>query len=606
MGHAASPGCLSHHPAALESKEVPKPYGTLLTSGVGAEQCGGAISSKSAPEYRLRFFNFNMGNSSNFASVGDLQGPGGRGLFATALWEPLADGRPVDAVFATLVETRLSLSDWVEDYLGRKSSGCEQQLDRLLQQNARREGAQNTKSSIRSLMESLAASYNGNLKSLLAFGSTRFNEVPEAVLFGRLTEATVGRIPVPNPKKAFMGRTLVDAEQGIRLCFVGAHFPVAKLAAALEDPVGDPLHNAKIALAQTLRKVLRKAARRGLADQRTVLFVQGDLNSRTVLRNNEACDVLLELLQDDSMQAAIQNELELPPGRFYELVAHDSVDTLPVTYKFSETIGHINGAAANLTLGDVLSTANLSTADTGFAFDRAASVPASALELDAPEPIGQRQRAYSCDSRMLEGSRHPVGADLYRRTLVELGDEQLTRWGVVFKKAEFRPFRFPASADRVVYWASADLHPRLAWEFPRGGYEVNHAQLGSDHRPVALEVVMKLLPPKAVDSSTVLPSTFEAALPAPHRCFAAPPSSPNTAACLCASAKHRPGAAPGVARQGLPLRLEDSDTGDWSESDLNIGVGVECDYESPISPHKSLSRRPWSSPSSSPVLQVHL
>merc|ERR1719188_518395 len=138
----------------------------------------------------------------------------------------------------------------------------------------------------------MAGAYNGNLKSFLAFAGSRFEEDANGLLFGRLTEARVAGVPVPNPKKAFVGRSIVErpgeGTGGVRFCFLGVHFPVAKLAAALEDCAIDQLHGAKVALARSLRKVLRKAGRSGVADKRTILFVQGDLNSRTVLRGETA------------------------------------------------------------------------------------------------------------------------------------------------------------------------------------------------------------------------------------------------------------------------------------------------------------------------------
>lgn len=428
--------------------------------------------------YRMRFFNFNMANSSGYTSVADLQGPGGRGHFLDALREPLADGRGVDIAFATLVETRLNMSEWVQEYMAQYKDS---HLDCVLSQNARREGAQNTRSRVRSWMEGIAASYNGNLKSMLAFCSGSFKEDRSGGIFGRLTEARLAGLPVPNPKKAFMGRSIVSVNgEGIRLCFVGAHFPLAKLAAALEDPTADPLEGAKVALARTLRKVLRKASRRGLTDDRTAIFVQGDLNSRTVLRGTEVRDVLLELMRDDAIQAAIQHELALPPGRWREVPEHETAYDLPVTYKFLENVECSKqgapvkgGPGGALTIGDVVATSrrerrSISLQD----FSRA------------------RPKLETATTSNTFAVPMPSAAELYKRTLTNLGDDQLNRWGVVFKKNDFRAFRFPACADRVIYWAPDELADRMTWELPRGGYEVNHQQLGSDHRPVALEAVL--------------------------------------------------------------------------------------------------------------------
>lgn len=317
-----------------------------------------------AETYRMRFYNFNMANSSSFSSIGELQGPGGRGRFLDVLEEPLADGGQCDVVFATLVETRLESTAWVQEYL-LKHRGENTQLDSILAQNARREGGHHTHSKFRKWIEGLAASYNGNLKSMLAFRSSGFQEDQTGALFGRLTEAKVAGIPVPNPKKAFMGRSVVTHQPAspsgtsLRFCFVAAHFPIALLAKALED--GD--HAAgKVALVHTLRKVLKKASRRRLVDEQTIFFVQGDLNSRTILDTEagEPVDVLHEVLNDNTMQAVIQHELNVPPGRWRELTAESAggqeVTDLPVTYKFHEQPKSrgMTRAPGALTLGDVM------------------------------------------------------------------------------------------------------------------------------------------------------------------------------------------------------------------------------------------------------------
>merc|ERR1719215_2012163 len=132
---------------------------------------------------------------------------------------------------------------------------------------------------------------------MLAFGKSKFEEDINGLLFGRLVEAKVAGIPVPNPKKAFMGRALRelhdphsapsdgDRGDGIRMVFVSCHFPVAQLAATLEETGIDQLQAAKVAFAKSLRRILVKCSRRNAVDHNTVLFLQGDLNSRTVLRN---------------------------------------------------------------------------------------------------------------------------------------------------------------------------------------------------------------------------------------------------------------------------------------------------------------------------------
>lgn len=69
-------------------------------------------SATALEQYRIRFYSYNMGNSSEFGSVDELQGPGGRGLFGTGFTDGFADGERCDVSFATFVETRLNFSDW--------------------------------------------------------------------------------------------------------------------------------------------------------------------------------------------------------------------------------------------------------------------------------------------------------------------------------------------------------------------------------------------------------------------------------------------------------------------------------------------------------------
>lgn len=449
-----------------------------LPSLPSAFRRGSRNSSRKPSEFRIRFFNFNMANNPSLNSLDDIHGPGGRGRFEAVLREPFGDGHPVDIVHTTLVETRLNLSAWVEEYLGTHRG---QRLDSLLVQNARREGSMNTRSKLRSIAEGIAASYNGNLKTMLGFSSKAVKE-DECVIFGRLTEAKVAGIAVPNPKKAFMGKAVSDPATGIRLCFVGAHFPIASVAAAIEDPNKDALNEAKVQHARTLRRVIRKAASRGIIDWSTILFVQGDLNSRTVIQNGQVRDVLLELLKDDVMQAAIINELPVPPGRWYEMVPNLDVSQLQVTYKFCDNSG---GAEGGLTLGKVLEHCQHAISS-----DRITHTQSS-LDMMVDDEGGRQRR---------------IRVQPYKRMLAAIPPEVVEGWGVqAMKKSEFRPFRFPASADRVIYWAPDVLAPRLEWRLPRGGYEVNYNQMGSDHRPVAVEALLVINSPGRVSSRS--PST---------------------------------------------------------------------------------------------------
>lgn len=556
--------------------------------GVDAISTPGASSSSAQPSpekdrstVRLRFFNFNMANNSHYANLADLQGAGGRGNFLRAFRDPLADGKDVDAVFVTLVETRLNIKDWATDYLTQRRGG---RLDALILQNARRESKSSGRSRIRGWMDNVAAVYNGNLKSVLSFSNGCLKEEENiGQIFGRLIESRVVGVPVPNPKKAFMGRVLthVGGENSVRLGFVSAHFPVAKLAAALEEPGFEQLRGAKVALARSLRKILRKAKECDVIDRRTMLFLQGDVNSRTVLRKEAAeygytisidrskeddfglefeisdhvqhlgrcaimvsavtgglaqewnnahaqesvrvgdvlvevngirddsdsmirecrknhalslkfqrkvADVLLEVLRDSDMQRAIQHELGLPPGRWYEIAEYETVHDLPVTYKFLENPARsqeTDDSPVSLTIGDIMTSQGMSDKK-------------QAQFADEVSPTNGKKD---------EEATNLDGADLYKMCMAGLGDDKVSKYGLAYKKNDFRAFRFPACADRVIFWAPDQVADRISFELPRHGYEVNGSQFGSDHRPVSMEVVMHISSrsqrPRRVETKTV-------------------------------------------------------------------------------------------------------
>ncbi|CAJ1403884.1 unnamed protein product, partial [Effrenium voratum] len=88
---------------------------------------------------------------------------------------------------------------------------------------------------VQGLLEDIAARHNGDMQTLLIFDRL-FREDSEGC-FGFLTDVTVAGMRVPNPKKAFLGRSLA-APGGLRFGLVGAHFPITQLADILDckDP----------------------------------------------------------------------------------------------------------------------------------------------------------------------------------------------------------------------------------------------------------------------------------------------------------------------------------------------------------------------------------
>lgn len=399
-------------------------------------------SSDGEQTFRMRFYNFNMANSNTFEGLHQLQGALGRSL-EDWIQEPFPDGQSCDAVFVTLTETRLHLGPWVREYRSHSNS----KLDCATYQNSVKEADKTNDMPWSGMLDGMAEKYNGNLKTLLLFSRSRFRGDPEmSPLFGRLTDKRLAGVALPNPKKAFMGRSLLSRQGPLHVCFAGAHFPIAEVAAALDDSQ-NPLETSKVIMARILRRVLRNASYHGLLSENTLLLLQGDLNSRTVLVDGVK-DILKEVMADTKLQAAIRHSLPVPEGEWFEPSGRTSALNLPVTYKFSSEVGTaFKQADSSLSLEEVL----------------------------AATPCRPSDGAYAA-------------------TLQSVPPDVLKGWSLDFKEANFRNFRFPAAADRLICWAPKDLARRLQWSFPQGGYEVNHKQGGSDHRPVRLEVQLTLQP----------------------------------------------------------------------------------------------------------------
>lgn len=109
-----------------------------------------------------------MANSSAFEGLHQLQGGNGGG-FESWVQEPLADGSPVDLVFATLSETRLQLGPWVREYRTQPSHA----LDVGTYQNSIKEAGKKNELPWTSVLDGMAEKYNGNLKTLLLLQDKR-------------------------------------------------------------------------------------------------------------------------------------------------------------------------------------------------------------------------------------------------------------------------------------------------------------------------------------------------------------------------------------------------------------------------------------------------
>lgn len=398
-------------------------------------------------DYRFRFFTFNLANSLDLQTVEQIQGLRGEDLLTT-LTAAQDDAEP-DMIFVSFPESCMDptqLHNQLEPLLPHY-------MLKLQSAVAEVRGMGNK---VKVLLEDLAARHTGDMQTLLAYHRGRFQEDSNGT-FGLLTDLTVAGLRVPNPKKSFLGRSLL-APGGLRFCFIGAHFPISRLAAILEAEDGQKgqcstLEAAKRLWAGLLRSVLRSASKQLHLDRGTVLFLQGDLNSRTFLEGRGK-DLLLEVLKDLPLQRAIQRGMDLPNGRWYEVACPDTAKgalQLPVTYKFIPT-----SEASAIRIGDVLEEAG-----------KARLFPNAVSSGHSPKK--------------------------YRETMVD-AEDACSRWGLAFqKKKNFRPFRFPACPDRMIYWAPDVLAPRLFWE-PYQGYRVNHEQRGSDHKPVWLDLLLRVAP----------------------------------------------------------------------------------------------------------------
>jgi len=510
-GSDDAPAAVSGQAGGASGSSTVGPRVRLADEGLKAYEGSG--------NYRMRFYIFNMANSSKFADFHCIQA-GSHSKFSEIFTDAFSDGQPPDIVFCALPETRLLVSDCLDGIgvLEDDAAG----IDQFLFQDAHAEGVLKN-SAVRSLIDGLAATYNGNLAAVIGFAGSRFYEEENGSIFGRLAETTVGGAAFPNPKKSFIGRSIRE-RAGPRFCFVGAHFPLREIKTAVAGATS--IEAAKRAIARSLRKVLRRAIVKHVVDANTVIFVMGDLNSRTLIQQTEVLDLLMELLNDDGAQAAIQEGLDIPAGQWHEVASYPAVGDLPVTYKFSTDIGsHYaqSGAAegqtdqSQATTGEGKAVTLRDVIDAAVAAGFTGSKPGSDEAYLKVEQVEQAETEASkelTEEQVEENTRHeqseagveskdtavPTGSttedsadkDSYLEALRAIGHEKMEAWGLPFSETEWRPFRFPAAADRIVYWAPSGLGERLSWSLSESGYQVCHKQGDSDHRPVYLEGTMHI------------------------------------------------------------------------------------------------------------------
>lgn len=396
---------------------------------------------------RLRFFNFNMANIPALDPYDDV--------IDSFLETAFADSCPVDVAFVTLTEARFKMRSFVRTILskwahhGLPASG----FDWLTHRNALKPETVRSCFPWTWCRAKVVQHVSGNVKTVLGYCREHFEVEDREELLGRFTR---------NPEKAFLGTSIVRKLDGLKLCFFGTHFPMQKLQAVLLDPTDSSQNRmvaAKIEYAKVLREVLSQVSTWKLANKRTVIFVQGDLNSRTIFSDDneggsEAKDVLLEVLSDAVMMAAISCDLNLPPGRWREVVFFEGVAEMPVTYKMhmkkNNTLAQ-PAAARAITMGEIL-------------------------------------------TRVHNPSQPPPQPANPQRQLTSVNRKEFNEWGLKHDPATVKPSHFPAFTERVIYWAPDELACKISFSFPYGGYEVLRHIDSSDHRPVTLEVALEVHP----------------------------------------------------------------------------------------------------------------
>jgi len=306
----------------------------------------------------------------------------------------------------------------------------------------------------------VAGSLCGDLKSFMLCRST-VEETEDGKVFCTYDTGKDSGMK-SNPMKSFIGQTFSIACGAARFVCLGTHFPMQKNSALMEDNTRSQQQNLqkmKYIIARFLQKILRHVLTKELLDERTMIIIQGDLNSRCVGSDGKYSDLLWETLQDFSLQEFIS--MDLPQqlrGEWREVVQCADPGDLPATYRF-QTDKPCVAAATTLTMKDVFGP----TAE------------------DGASQNGQAN---------------------YREVLANLNTSgTLKEWGLYNhpkcleaekgKKEKFKPSRLPACTERVLYYAPAGMMDCCRWETSRG-YEVNYLATGSDHKPVMLEATLNI------------------------------------------------------------------------------------------------------------------
>merc|ERR1711974_48363 len=135
-------------------------------------------------------------------------------------------------------------------------------------------------------------------------------------------------VDVPNPNKSFTGKVMTHKPSGYQVVLLGAHFPINEIRDAI---CSGPNAQAMIKrfYGKILRYILKKTKSGGFLTPRTIIFLAGDLNSRTILP--DGVDGLTAALEDEELRAMITRRLGVK-GNWHDLsTAHDTY----ITYKYA-------------------------------------------------------------------------------------------------------------------------------------------------------------------------------------------------------------------------------------------------------------------------------
>lgn len=381
---------------------------------------------------------------------------------AGGIGDPLSKG--VDCAFGALSESNWSVSQLSPGM--RHRVGCNTAL-RIFTLSAakvkleRQRSAQTLGSFFRCFgfaKVKVAERVAGNLETVVIC-SSKLEAVDNGVILGSVgKEGGCGR----NPLKCFVGQTFEAACGRVHFVLMGAHFPIRGIGAAMQDfsiPTEAVLERIKAHVSMMLQKILQTVHEQGQLTRDTILILQGDLNSRTVLANGKIKDVLYNTLQCPEAQETINSILPVElRGEWREVVTVSEPCYLPVTYRFNEKA-------------------------------KMSDVPRSGLRLR--ELFGDSRFT---QQKLCHAHTGKHGKDHYREVIDQLG-ETLDEYELWRPKADdkMKPYRIPSCTDRVIFYAPKALQDRCTWECPRG-YEVNYQQLGSDHKPVLVEGTLRISP----------------------------------------------------------------------------------------------------------------